>query len=436
MRVFIPLILLFPAVGCGPPAGDRLAEARRLFEEGRPAEARAIVDDLAGSPPGGAADLAELAGLFTDLAAPDRALAVIGERAEGAVAEPALVDAAAEAALRAGDRPRAKRLLDGLSGRGAATADTHRLLGMVAFADNRLSDARRAVVEARRLRPDDPRTEAVFGWLLFSEGKPAEAVSVLRASCLARPKAPEPAAALSQVLLATSPSDPSVLREAADLLERVAAVRPMDRTTRRNLGVVLNRLGRHVPAEAVFLALTEQEPDRAEGFTGLGVARMGRGKVEAAVEAFRKAEELAPRDLGVLMNLGNGLLEFARATTDREKTARAAGEVFERARRLAPREPDVYVGLGRAALKANPANDARAAEAMDFYRQALALDPEHFEANLNIALLYYDLWNFDKAPEGEGFLRAREHFTRAAAKVPPDRWDPMARQAFEEIRER
>jgi len=51
-------------------------------------------------------------------------------------------------------------------------------------------------------------------------------------------------------------------------------------------------------------------------------------------------------------------------------------------------------------------------------------------------LLYYDIWNFDKRPEGEGYQRAKEHFERAAKKVPPELWDPLARQAYEEIRKR
>ncbi len=434
-----PALLLSLAclAACGGDAGaPDLAAAEARFAAGQGEEALRIARALTEAPPADERDLARLANLLTECGDAPAALRLLGDRPARPGAPAEVVEAGALAYIRSREPARAVLALRTLCDANRTGAATHRLLGMALLARGERGPAREAIEEARRRAPDDAAAEALFGWLLLAEGRTDEALAALRAARRRFSASPEVLSTLGLALLSASGADRAGLGEAVEVLSKVRSLRPLDRGSQMNLGTALNRLGRFVEAEAVFERLAAVAGAEAEEWIGLGFARAGRADFRGAVAAFERAADLSPRDARVLMNLGNAYLEVARLDREPTEACARAAAVFERAHQAAPGSPEPLVGLARATLKPDPARDDLAKKAMEIYRRALALDPGHFEANLNLALLYYDLWNADRRAEGEGFFRAKECFERAAAKVAPEQWDPPARRAFEELKAR
>lgn len=92
------------------------------------------------------------------------------------------------------------------------------------------------------------------------------------------------------------------------------------------------------PAEVVFRMAAQRYPDSEEAWTGLGVARMERGDLEAAKEAFGTALEVNERFVEAHRNLGR-----LHMRTGDWAAARAS---FERALRWQPDSADTLLLLG------------------------------------------------------------------------------------------
>ncbi|MHC4861627.1 MAG: hypothetical protein ACYTDY_16225, partial [Planctomycetota bacterium] len=76
-RVLILAVVALLVAACAEAPGESLAEARRLYEEGRPREAREILLELAREPPREEALRSELAELLVMVEEPKRAVEVL-----------------------------------------------------------------------------------------------------------------------------------------------------------------------------------------------------------------------------------------------------------------------------------------------------------------------------------------------------------------------
>jgi tetratricopeptide (TPR) repeat protein len=143
--------------------------------------------------------------------------------------------------------------------------------------------------------------------------------------------------------------------------------------TLNNRGVEHLAAGDLLDAEREFEAVVKLSPDFAGAYGNLGVVRRRRGDVNGALDAYREALALDPRDPTVLGNLaalyrGIGL----------EREARAALELADL--RLA----SPFTILARGDLEAA---DGNARAALHFYRKAARAGPKFPEPQIAIARL-------------------------------------------------
>jgi Flp pilus assembly protein TadD len=136
-------------------------------------------------------------------------------------------------------------------------------------------------------------------------------------------------------------------------------------------------------AYARVLAVLKLAPDFAAGYGNLGVILRRRGDIPGAIDAYRRALALEPRDPAILGNLAalyTGL--------GREREAKAALTLADL--RLAT----PYTILARGDLEAI---DGRIEEALRYYRRAARADPTIPEPHLSIARLTRSAGRTDEA---------------------------------------
>jgi Flp pilus assembly protein TadD len=141
--------------------------------------------------------------------------------------------------------------------------------------------------------------------------------------------------------------------------------------------------GDYALAEARLTTVLKLAPDFAPAYGNLGVILRRRGDVAGAIDAYRRALALTPRDPAILGNLAalyTGL--------GREREARAALELADL------RVATPYTILARGDLEAA---DGRVDEALRYYRKAARLDPRIPDPHLSIARLRRAAGRLDEA---------------------------------------
>lgn len=191
------------------------------------------------------------------------------------------------------------------------------------------------------------------------------------------------------------------LEAAEEAYQAAVAADPASAEARRNLALVLARRGEHVEAARQLEQALVREPGSFWLHFDHGTALLGSGDPEAAVEAFRRAVELAPDFTSARFNLANTLIRLGRwqeaaghlerivAGEPGHANARyllamavlQQGRSAEAERRLRalvaeqPRHAAARQGLGQALMARGDAAGARR-----LFEEALALEPPPAEA--------------------------------------------------------
>ncbi len=150
-----------------------------------------------------------------------------------------------------------------------------------------------------------------------------------------------------------------------------------------------------VQAESLCRELIQLGYRVPAAWQGLGLARLGQGRLDQARQALEKAVSLEPR----LWRAHNAL----GIILDRQQHPRQAASAFRRAIAIEPRRAALYNNLGLAYLLAG-----RLDQAESTLRQALRLDPDYKLAADNLALVL--------ARRGR-WQQARQSFTRALGEA-------------------
>jgi Flp pilus assembly protein TadD len=133
------------------------------------------------------------------------------------------------------------------------------------------------------------------------------------------------------------------LREAGDLeaaaatLERARAGGTQNPELANDLGVVYARLGRPREARGLFEELLQHDPDDAATWNNLGVLELSSGRPREAAAAFRHAVDADPARGDAWQGLGAALVAYDRP---------GAIDAWRRAERLLPRDYDLLFNLG------------------------------------------------------------------------------------------
>jgi arylsulfatase A-like enzyme/predicted Zn-dependent protease len=195
-----------------------------------------------------------------------------------------------------------------------------------------------------RERPDFITARTSAATVLLTIGRPAEAVTLLRAAPEAQAASPEILAKLGAALRETGDA-----RGAAVAFERSRAAGNQNPELLNDLGVVNGRLGRSDEARAQFRELLRRDPNAAGAWNNLGVLELSTGHLDTAAEAFRHAVQSDPGNGDAWQGLGA-------ATVDRDRAA--AIEAWRRAERLRPNDYDLLFNLGMVLAESSRPGDA------------------------------------------------------------------------------
>jgi arylsulfatase A-like enzyme/Flp pilus assembly protein TadD len=225
-----------------------------------------------------------------------------------------------------------------------------------AFNAGRHDEALSTFLSLLRQRPDFLTARTSAATVMIAGGRPADAVSLLRAAPADQASAPEILARLGTALQRAGQ-----LKDAAAALESARAAGYQNPEILNDLGVVYAQIGRTGEARALFQELLRRDPNAAGTWTNLGLAELSVRNPDAAADAFRHAVQADPANAEAWQGLGA-------ATIGRDTPA--AIEAWQRAERLAPRDYDLLFNLGMVL-----ADSGRPADALPYLTRFLQEAP-------------------------------------------------------------
>jgi tetratricopeptide (TPR) repeat protein len=177
---------------------------------------------------------------------------------------------------------------------------------------------------------------------------------------------------------------------------------PTDQAARYRLGNVLLQAGEVEQAERAYGELAAAAPEQPWGAIGLGRVALRRGSNDEAVERFDRALAIDPGNEQAAYLLASA----HRALGHSEEARRLAERSRDGVRPAAPADPivdRVRGGLRSLQSRVNAANQLLAAgnadAAAEIYAAVLAVDPRHYDALYDLALLYGRQERFGEAQQ-------------------------------------
>ena len=334
-----------------------------------------------------------------------------------------------------GQRDRAVTLLRGLIQADPRNADARLLLGSVLMEDGQRSESIAQLGEAVRLRPKSAEAHNALGETYNAFGESAAALPEFERAVELDPRHAQAHVNLADVLLQQGRPQPAIphLDEAIRLFgPRADAAYPRYLRAR-----IFREEGDAAKAASELQQAVELRPDFAEAWSDLGDARKNLSDGKGALAAFRRAVALSPEDAVAQTRLGSELLDGGAAHEAAEHLAEAvrldpknqsALNALQRAlrqdgqteraeavkKKLAEliRERDAGDQKLVAALEMNnrgaaleKAGDVRGA--LEKYRAALELLPDHVGIRVNLAVALLKLGNWE-----EGISQMRQALRR------------------------
>ncbi|MBN1621174.1 MAG: tetratricopeptide repeat protein [Endomicrobiales bacterium] len=171
-------------------------------------------------------------------------------------------------------------------------------------------------------------------------------------------------------------------------------------------------------AEYVLKRLTEAAPDRIDAWSALGDCYSNLGSYDDGIECYEEAVRLSneqspeQKDISLLSRLG--LLCLRRGT---ERYYRRAAEVYKELTIILPREAAVWFNLGYAYERIRNYKAA-----LEFYSQALRLNPNNSEAYYRSGVVSYELADLAGTSETDRsrYLTNAEMFFTVALEQNPN----------------
>jgi protein O-GlcNAc transferase len=227
-------------------------------------------------------------------------------------------------------------------------------------------------------------------------GVPAAAAQLLDRLIALRPDYAEARLTLGHALLDLGRSD-----EALRAFRGAVGLKPDLAAAHNGLGLAFQKLGLWPAARAALQRAVAVQPDYAEAWTNLGNVLWAQGELETAVAAHREALKFRPDYAIAYANLGTAL--------------RAAGRLAEATaayREAVARAPGLAAVLNDLGSVLRETGDAAAA--LDAFDRALALEPANAGVQYNRGVALTDL---DRLPEAHAALRRAVELdpSRAAA---------------------
>lgn len=204
---------------------------------------------------------------------------------------------------RAGRYRQAEQLYQQILARDPHHAETHHLLGLIAYRTGQLDRA--AALLARAIQ-EDPRQPTYWfnqGIVLQRQGQLDDAVASYERALALHPEYPEALSNLGTVFM-----EQCRLDQAATSYRRALVIRPDYVEALNNLGVVLKEQGKLDEACASYEQALTLAPNHIEAHCNLGSVLMDQGKLDAAVSCFETALRINPDYVKALYHLAFAFL--------------------------------------------------------------------------------------------------------------------------------
>jgi protein O-GlcNAc transferase len=333
--------------------------------------------------------------------------------------------------FRSGQFERVEALLRPITASDPANVDAHLLLGQCFAMQNQRSAAIEELTAAIRLQPDSAAAYNILGTVL---GRFLEADAAQEAFTRAIELDPHLAEAhVSLALLLAQSGNLAGAAEHLDTAIQLEGTKPSVAVPHYLRGKVDLEQNDYVKASAEFQAALHVRPNYSEAWLLLGVARRATLDEAGALNAFRRAAELAPRDFNAQYELGSEYLSQGKpreavvclkraliispddwgALYKLQRALRQAGDLVEANRYEARLRQLVHQDdqAGQHSMEAKHDDDEGVAleqrgdiaGALEKYRAACDLAPEQDGYRLNFALALCRLNRWD-----EGIAEMRE----------------------------
>jgi tetratricopeptide (TPR) repeat protein len=298
---------------------------------------------------------------------------------------------AARACLETGDLVSAVRSCQGALTVDPRAAGPHHLLAHVAYAQGRLMDAGKHIVEAAKRDEENVDIHADCGAIMNMLGRPAEAEAACRhvldlhgnhigawnnlaVALDVQGRLREALAACDEVLARDRDFVDALINKgsvlvkmdepviATEVLTRAVELVPDNPLARVNLATSLRSVGERDGAEAQCRAALELRPDYPEAHGALGDIFAATREFEKAIDAYDQALECRPGFIAVRLNRAAALLKLGKLE--------AAAEGYRSVLKDFDDSADAHAGLGVVQLATGDL-----AAAANSFRKAVELDP-------------------------------------------------------------
>jgi tetratricopeptide (TPR) repeat protein len=182
-------------------------------------------------------------------------------------------------------------------------AETHHLLGLIAYRTGALDEAVDLLSQATRENQSQPTYWFNLGVVLQKQGKGAEALSAYERALTLHPQYPEAHSNAGNVLM-----ELGRLEDAAAAYQRVLRIRPDYVEAHNNLGVVLKEQGKLDDARMSYEQAIRLAPNYLEAQCNLGSVLMDQGSLDSAVTCFERALQIKPDYVKAMYHLAFALM--------------------------------------------------------------------------------------------------------------------------------
>jgi tetratricopeptide (TPR) repeat protein len=302
-----------------------------------------------------------------------------------------------------GHLPQAERLYRLILQADPNHADSHHLLGVLAYQMGKYEPAIASIRHALTLNPWAGVYHANLGVAQEALGQTKEALASFQQALQLDPTSAQAHNAVGNALRALGRLD-----EAAAHCAQALRIFPDFPEAHNNLGNALYLQGRFDEAVAHYEEALRLKPSYAEAHSNLGLALADNNKREQGIKHYHEALRINPNYADAHNNLSIALLREARFT-DAETHSRAA-------LRLRPAYADAHNNLGSILLR-----QSRWEEALAEYEEAMRLRANFAEAYWNRSLLWLLLGNFEQGWPDYEWRWTQPGFTRRYVEKPL--WD-------------
>jgi tetratricopeptide (TPR) repeat protein len=282
-------------------------------------------------------------------------------------------------------------------------ADSHHLLGVLAYQTGQYVPAVASIRHALSLNPWAAVYHANLGVAQEALGQNDQALASFQQALRLDPQSPQAHNAVGNSLRALGR-----LEEAEAYCSQAIRLLPEFPEAHNNLGNALYLQGRYDEAVAHYEEALRLRPGYAEAHSNLGLALADNGKRAEGIAHYHEALRINPNYADAHNNLSIALLRESRFA-EAETHSRAAI-------RLKPTYADAHNNLGSILMRQTRWDEAQAE-----YEEAMRIRPNFAEAHWNRSLLWLLLGNFEQGWADYEWRWTQPGFTRRYVDKPL--WD-------------